>query len=308
MAQAIQTCIQSLSPHLLWAEHSEVAAAVCSAAPDLPWIYSHHDMRYLIRLHRAAKSDHLDAFQAQFARRAEIRVIRAADVVLTGSSTEQNRLRRLGCPNIACIRMAYSKFPSIDLDVIPADVHITHVGSLETTANRSGLSSYLALAHPTVLAQAGLPLIIVGDATRTKPPLSELLLQPRVVCMGYVSDLGTVLRPYDISILPYTQDSGYRTKLPLLMGYGQVIVSTRAALAGSFLPGLEQVCVLLDRVEDFPEKIVWLAAHPEERRRLGLVGRAFAEQHFSPEAVRPMYADLMRQMIALMPASQHMDV
>lgn len=293
LAQAIQMRIQSLAPQFVWAEHSDAAAALWQASPDLPWVYSHHDMRYLIRIHRTVRRSLFDRIQAQFARRAEIRTIRSADVVLTGSLTERDRLMQLGCLNAECIPMIYPGLPAIELNHIAPDMHITHIGSLETTANRSGLISYLSLVHPVVLAETDIELVIIGDATRIKAPLSELLLQPRIVCKGYVPDLSTVLRPYDITILPYTQDSGYRTKLPLLMAYAQVIVATRASLVGSMIPGLEQVCILLDRLEDFPAKIAWLTSHPEERKRLGLAARAFVEQHFSLDTVLPLYEKLI---------------
>lgn len=291
----ITKSIQSLCPQLVWAEHADSAAAVWAAAPNLPWVYSHHDMRYLIRANRAARRSLIDPFFAYFARRAEVRVIRAASAVLTGSQMELARLRQLECTSVASIPMVYQPFPTLDLAALPAEMRITHLGSLETTANRSGLISYLSKVHPNV---PGSVLTIIGDAAQTKPPLSDLLRQPDVVCSGYIADLETVLRPFDVSILPYTQDSGYRTKLPLLMGYAQVILATRAAVAGSLLPGLEQVCILLDRIEDFPAKIAWLAANPSERKRLGLAARAFAERHFRVEAVRPLYADFIRQVAA----------
>jgi len=77
------------------------------------------------------------------------------------------------------------------------------------------------------------------------------------------------------------------------MGYAQVIVATRSAVAGSLIPGLDDVCVLLERVEDFPETIAWLAAHPDERKRLGQAGRLFAEEHFSLDAVSHFYASIV---------------
>jgi len=66
--------------------------------------------------------------------------------------------------------------------------------------NRHGLTAYLALAHSAALAQASFTLMVVGDTTGLKPPLSDLLRQPGVVCAGYVPDLATVLRPFDVSI------------------------------------------------------------------------------------------------------------
>lgn len=305
LARAIWKCIDSLDPSLLWAEHSDAAAAVWSMCPSIPWVYSQTDMRYLIRSIRKTKSDLHQAVYDVLARNIEHQVNKGANMIITGSFTEKKRLEETGARNVKMIPMIHHNFPGLDPDFPPLpDVQLIHLGALETTANRQGLISYLSQAHPYVLEQTDVTLMIVGDASRIKSPLSKLLLQPRIICTGYIPDLATVLRPYDIAILPYPHDSGYRTKLPLLMGHAQAIVATRKAVVGSLLPGLDQVCILVERIEDFPQKIAWLAAHPEERKRIGLAGRAFAEQHFSANAVQPLYADLMRQ-IAHLQASKH---
>lgn len=307
LTQEIRSKQKRIQPNLLWAEHSFAATAVWRARSSLPWVYSHIDTQYLVRSIRNNRPSWYHSLFNLINRSIETRVSRDADFVITGSITEKERLKNIGCRSISVIPMINHNFARLDPNFsLSPDLKIIHLGSLETTANRSGLISYLSLAHQSALERlqamsVEITLMIIGDATHLKPPLSELLLQPCIVCTGYVANLSTVLRPYDIAIFPYTQDSGYRTKLPLLMGYAQVIVATRAAVAGSLLPGLEQVCVLLDRVEEFPAKIAWLAAHPEERKRLGLAGRAFAERHFSLEAVRPLYSNLMRQIEPIQP-------
>jgi glycosyltransferase involved in cell wall biosynthesis len=294
LADAIHACVEATQPDLLWAEHSDAAAGVWRLRPNLPWVYAQTDMRYLIRSIRKGHQNLTDGLADLAGRRAEASVIRAASFVVTGSHQEQLRLHKAGARAVSVIPMVSQSFPMLDLTSASAsDLRLVHLGALETTANRHGLTAYLARAHSAALAQASFTLMVVGDTTGLKPPLSGLLRQPGVVCTGYVPDLATVLRPFDVSIFPYTYDSGYRTKLPLLMGYAQVILATRAAVAGSLLPGLEDVCVLLDRVEDFPAKIAWLAANPSERKRLGLAARAFAAEHFSAEAVRSLYVSLL---------------
>lgn len=303
LSDQLAPAISEIVPDLIWVEHSDAAAAVWYLSPSQPWIYSSHDMRYLIHEIRNQKKNLYQTILAQVSRKIEIKITRSADFVLTGSMTEADKLRDMGCKIASVIPMVNTNFPEANLSPSPfADVKVIHLGSLETTANRSGLITYLSSAHLKTLElcaenHASIQLVIVGDALRAKPPLSELLLQEKVVLTGYVPDLSSVLRPYDIAILPYTQDSGYRTKLPLLMGYAQVIVATRAAVAGSLLPGLEDVCILLNHVEEFPEKIAWLSTRPEERRRLGQAARAFAERHFSLDAVQSLYVDLLRQLV-----------
>lgn len=294
LADAIRFRIAQIKPDLLWAEHSDSAAGVWGLGPNLPWVYSQTDMRYLIRSIRNSQRGLHNKVADMAGRRAEASVIRAASLVVTGSRHEQLRLHEAGARAVCVIPMVSQTFPSLDLTAAPAsDLRLIHLGALETTANRHGLMTYLSLVHGATRALANFTLMVVGDTTGLKPPLSDLLQQPGVVCTGYVPDLATVLRPFDISILPYPHDSGYRTKLPLLMSYAQVILATRAAVAGSVLPGLADACILLDRVEDFPAKIAWLGANPAERKRLGLVARAFAEHNFSAEAVRSLYVSLL---------------
>jgi glycosyltransferase involved in cell wall biosynthesis len=305
LTKIIRARMTEINPSLLWAEHSDSAAALWGLRPTLPWVYSQTDMRYLIRSIRGSRAGFSQKMYDLVGRRAEAKVTSAASLVLTGSYREQVRLQESGSHAVCVIPMVNHTFPNLDLTISPApDLRLVHLGALETTANRHGLTGYLARAHAAALAQANFSLMVVGDVTGLKPPLSDLLRQPGVVCAGYVPDLGTVLRPFDVSILPYTQDSGYRTKLPLLMGYAQVILATRAALAGSLVPGLDQACILVDRVEDFPAKIAWLAANPSERKRLGLAARAFAERCFSFETVRPLYADLISQVNVSAPGTQ----
>ncbi len=295
LANAIRVRMDATTqPDLLWAEHSDAAAGVWYLRPNLPWVYAQTDMRYLIRSIRKSSQNLTDRVADLAGRRAEASVIHAASLVVTGSRQEQLRLHEAGARAVCVIPMVSQSFPTLDLTSAPApDLRLVHLGALETTANRHGLTAYLTLAHSAALKQADFTLRVVGDVSGVKPPLSDLLCQPGVVCTGYVPDLTTTLRPFDVSILPYTRDSGYRTKLPLLMGHAQVILATQAAVAGSLQPGLDQVCVLVERVEDFPAKIAWLAANATERKRLGLAARAFAAEHFSVEAVRSLYVSLL---------------
>jgi glycosyltransferase involved in cell wall biosynthesis len=178
------------------------------------------------------------------------------------------------------------------------------VGSLETTANRVGLEAYLRKVHSHVMMacrEKGLEpqLWIIGDASRVKEPLAGLLHRSNAVLKGFMPDLSSVLRAFDLTILPYEHDSGYRTKLPLLFSYAQVVVSTRAAVAGTRLEGLQEVCVLLDRLEEFPDAIARLAADSAERERLGRAARAFFERHFTHEVVRDQYRIVIESIPAI---------
>jgi len=303
LAYQLHLVIEETAPDLIWAEHSDAAAAIFHLSSHPIWVYSSTDLRYLIYRIRNKKANLYQKIIAPIRRKVEIKISQSANFVVTGSITEADKLRHIGCKTVSVIPMAGPSFPEITLKDFPfPDVKLIHLGSLETTANRDGLSTYLSKAHLKTLQlcaenNTSIQLVIIGDSSQAKPPLNKLLLQKNIVLAGYISDLSSILRPFDIAILPYTHDSGYRTKIPLLMGSAQVIVATRAAVAGSLLPGMEDVCILLDRVEEFPQKIAWLSMHPDERRRRGEASRTFAKRYFSLDAVLPLYSKLLNQMI-----------
>ncbi len=309
MAPILTESVNKVDPDAIWVEDRDLGAAMYRLAPPVPWVLSHHDLMYRIRGIRHGIRNMRDRWLLNVCRRAERTISRRATCVVTGSATDGQRLARLGCRRISVIPVAYGAFPRLPSDVRPsADVRIVHLGSLETTANRIGLEAYLRRAHAGVMAACraeGLEpqLWVIGDARRVKEPLAGWIEKGNAVLKGFVPDLSSVLRPFDVSILPYEHDTGFRTKLPLLFSYAQVVVSTRAAVAGMASNGLQDVCVLVNRLDEFPSVIPRLAADPGARERLGRAARAFAEEHFSVNAVRGHY----RALLESIPISHRLD-
>lgn len=290
--------IADLAPDLIWVEGTGFAAAIDQLQPGIPWVFSQTDIQYRVRqIRRGSQRQLRDVWFTTVCRRAETYIFQRVPLILTGSTTDGERLTRLGARRVAVIPMAYDAGPFTAPEQPPPNPRIVHLGSLETTANRVGLESYLTRAHPAVQQMTGLALWLIGDASRVKAPLDTLLTDAEAVLRGHVADLDTVLRPYDISILPYEHDTGYRTKLPLLFSYGQVIVATHAAVAGTQIDGLGDVCCLVERIEDFPPVIARLAADPAERARLGQAARRFFEEQFTHAAVLAQYRQLLASLV-----------
>jgi glycosyltransferase involved in cell wall biosynthesis len=175
--------------------------------------------------------------------------------------------------------------------------YIVHLGSVETTANRVGLEAYLRRIHPQLVANGvRARLRIIGDHSRLRDPLKTLLPEANAELLGFVADLKTALRPFDIAILPYEHDSGYRTKLPLLFNHAQAVVATRAAITGMQIPGLEEACVVVERLEDFIPAIIHLANAPDDREQLGCTAYEFFCRHFTIDAVLDDYRVLLQAM------------
>ena len=304
IATKLRKTIQEIEPDLIWVEGTELAAAVSLLSPTVPWILSHHDLMYRIREIRYGARKTKERFLLTVCRRAEQKVIKSANWVLTGSTSDGERLRDLGASDVRVIPVAYEDEKALQTTRGGwRDVRIVHLGSLETTANRVGLEAYLKRAHSRVAslcAHAGIhpQLWIIGDSSKVKAPLAGLLKKDDTVLCNFVPDLSTVLRPFDISILPYEHDTGYRTKLPLLFKHRQTIVATRAAVMGSMSPGLEEACVIVDKLEDFSSVIARLAADRDERERIGRAGRDFFEKHYTLEAAQGQYEQLLQSTVA----------
>lgn len=287
IATMLSSMIEEIQPELIWVEHIDPAAAVARMHLSVPWVFSNHDLAHRIRRIRKGDGSLKEQWRQNICQRAERKILHSADSVVTGSSTDCERLKAMGHDQVYTVPIAYESMPDIDLSgSATSSLQISHLGSLETTANRVGLEAYLRKAHQAVVRaceREGVKtsLVIIGDASRVKEPLAGLLNEANADLKGFVPDLGMVLRPFDISILPYEHDSGYRTKLPLLLSYGQVVVSTQAAVAGTRVNGLEDVCILLDSLDAFPEVIAKLAADPARREHLGRGARQFFEDHFT---------------------------
>lgn len=307
-AHILEQIIKGIRPSIIWADHTEAASILTLVKPKVPWVYSHHDFAYRLRKIRYGAKSIRDRWLLNVCRRAEETIVRSATNVITASSTDAKRVKDAGCRSVSVIPMAYNSTTYSLEDTTPAsDLRIVHLGSLQTTANRVGLESYLRKAHDKAIkaCQEGNKsrpsLWIIGESNNLKEPLSSLLRKAEAVLAGFAPDLSQVLRPFDISILPYEHDTGYRTKLPLLFSHGQIVVATRASVAGSLIDGLEEVCVLVERLEDFPTAIAQLANNPTRRQILGRSAQKFFRNHFTYEAVGSYYSALLDQVLASKP-------
>jgi len=295
----IQT-VHNIQPDFLWAEHAQSAALVTASEIPIPWIYSHHDWIYKVHKIRQSMRDAPYYFSQRLLdsalRRAERSTLRGATAVITGSKTEASELRQLGANNVQVIPTSYPRdLVEITKESTANGLKIVHLGSLETTANYQGLMAYMEKAHPHInqFLNGAMELVIIGEADKAKPILLQKLQEQNASLTGHVCDLTSVLNPYDIAILPYEHDTGYRTKLPLLFQHAQTVVATEAAIAGMSSPGIENVCVIVKSIEEFPSAIKSLAIDKAMRKRLGQRAIQYYQQHFTYDSVKDRYRRLL---------------
>jgi len=109
------------------------------------------------------------------------------------------------------------------------------------------------------------------------------------------ADLLDVLSTADVCVNPdkpcEMNDISTMIKIAEYMALGKPIVQFNLK-EGRFTAGRASLyCDSENRIEDFADKILWLLDHPEERERMGELGRARVEQHLAWEySVRHLIA------------------
>lgn len=273
--------IAQVDPHFIWAHHLG-PARIATLQQKRPVIYSHHDWLYRVRaLARGAA-------ESQRMRTQEEDLARAAAGIVSGSFTECKQLRDIGCKSVSYIPVTYE--PVIWTSrAMPDNPRVVHLGGLKTTANRVGLQRFFEIAWPGVVGACDFS--VIGDTSGADPELERNL--KTVSCTGHVNDLSTVLRPFDLHIIPWEHDTGQRTRLPLIFNYGQVVVAVKASVAGFPEVRDGENCRLVERLDQMAPVILELLHDPAQRERLGLAARRTFEQNFTRPVLLPRYQALI---------------
>lgn len=280
----IQNLISDFDISLIWGEHLQPAllADHLHLKSKIPVIYSHHDWSYRLAGYRQKKLSLRKRLYLHLKKRIEIKLVRSVAGCVSGSRTETEEILILGAKKALYLPALYAipdpgeKFDS------NAKPRVVHFGGLKATANRLGLERFMEICWPDLTSKNVIPFEfwIVGSLNGATPALNSQL-KSHAVCTGFVKDLGTVFRPYDIQIVPWEYNTGTRTRLPVAMAYRQVIVSTKAA--ASCLPELidHKNCLLVDSLEEMTDDLLSLIEDPGLRKRLGDQGRKLYERTFT---------------------------
>ncbi|HET9530562.1 MAG TPA: glycosyltransferase, partial [Blastocatellia bacterium] len=269
---------KKVEPDFIWSQHFG-ATQVASLQNKIPVIYSHHDWLYRI------KHVHSNGNGSSRLREAEERVARKATAVVSGSSVECEQLREIGCKRVAYIPVTYEP-ASLDSDYKPEPrARLVHLGGMGTTANRVGLERFFEVAWPQLADSC--ELWVVGDTGEASPALLESLAG--VNCTGFVKDLGSVLRPFDLHIIPWEQNTGQRTRMVQAFNHAQAVVAVRASVAG-FPEAVDgRNCRLVERLDQMAESVEELIDNAAERERLGRAARETFEKCFTRRSLLPRY-------------------
>lgn len=311
--QIIRSRCEKLEPDLIWGVWIPSSAGIYYSNPRVPWISTHTDWMFQLMKIRAhwksritpvrRRDDLFSTMKLQWRswlwKRADLQYLKECAAVETGSTVQAREMQGFGLENIHVVPSAYEPV-AIDLEDYASlqDPQIVHLGSLATTSNKIGLSGYLKEAHPflddRLRAQGhNARLVIIGDTKAADTVLREMIMNAKATCTGFVHDLSTILRPYDIQIIPYEYISGLRTKVALHFNYAQVVVATRASVRG--MPELVagENCILVDSVKEFPEALEHLIQVPELRVKYGRNARATFEREYTLDRQIERYQNIL---------------
>lgn len=115
---------------------------------------------------------------------------------------------------------------------------------------------------------------------------------------GYVEDLGEVLRPTDLCLVPYRDDTGFRAKFVTAAGYGMVNIGYTETFdcAEEFVPG--ENCLAATDDDHFVELLREYAADADRRMALSRASRATYDRCFGFDAQLPTYETILNSVVA----------
>ena len=292
----LKQIIAEVRPELIWAEDWLAATLAVKAGPRLPIVYSHHDWMWRVKhfRHAEATGTWKGRVKAWLRRRQDASVLRRVSGCVSASASEAAEARRLGARHATYFPITYAP-AEVRTHAAEGPPRIVHLGGMQTTANRLGLQRFLDIAWPVICQGPGSPpeLWNVGSLGDAPEPLLASLKRVGGVNTGFVPDLSSVLRPYDVHIIPWEHDTGTRTRIPLVLSFGQVLVSTKAAAA--CLPDLRSGhdCLLVDNLEAMGREILALLPDAQRRRRLGRSAQSTFFSHFTRKAVQPRFDEFI---------------
>jgi glycosyltransferase involved in cell wall biosynthesis len=259
--------------------------------PRARFLFDTVDLHYLReeRLAELEESLPLKRAAAQ-TRRAELKVIEAADATLVVSPVEKSVLREAA--------------PGARVHVI-SNVHEV-VGSRCTFAERKDLFFVGGYQHPPNIDAAQWfvgsvwPLIrqelpdvrfhLIGSKA---PEQVRALAGNGVVFQGYVEDLEPWLDGCRLAVAPLRYGAGIKGKVNISMSRGQPVVATPAAVEGMFARSGHDVLVA-DSAADFAAAVVRLYRDEDLWNRISAGGLDNVRKYFSVDTARLGLQELLK--------------
>jgi uncharacterized pyridoxamine 5'-phosphate oxidase family protein len=273
----LQQIIKEKAIDLLWCEWRWAAIWAMTTSLNVPKIYSHHDWEFKLALLRK-KPTLKKKFHVYQKKRVELQLVQQMDACVSGSQTEADEIHQISGKKVLYLPTTYESLtPKLKPQKSPS---IVHLGGMGTTANRIGLERFLDVCWASIkLTIPNIQLVVVGSIKRAQPTLQTKLQDAQIQTLGFVQDLGTVLHPEDIHIIPWEHNTGTRTRIPVALNYEQALVTMRAS-AKCYPEVTEENAILCEDLEQMKEAIIHLYSDAEKLHLLATKGKqTFVENY-----------------------------
>jgi len=273
----LQQIVQEKSIDLVWCEWRWAAIWAMTTPLNIPKLYSHHDWEYKLALLRK-KPTLKKKFHTYQKKRVEMQLVKQMTACISGSQTETDEIQQISKKKALYLPTTYESLtPKLQPQISPS---IVHLGGMGTTANRIGLERFIDICwKPIKLAIPEIELIVVGSIKHAQPSLQAKLEDSQIQTVGFVKDLGTVLRPKDIHIIPWEHNTGTRTRIPVALNYKQALVTMRAS-AKCYSEVTQENAILCEDLEQMKEAIIHLYSDAEKLHLLASKGKqTFVENY-----------------------------
>ncbi len=289
IARQIKQIVREEKIDFIWAQHLH-PTILALHQHNVPVIYMHHDWIYKVKALRFNKP--IDIKQKEI----ECRIVRKVNGFVSGSYSEFKEAMAIGNNNSYYIPISYPEVPEVsdkDFAQIP---DIVHLGGMGATANRIGLKNFIEKAWP---AMSLMPerLLIIGNLEGAGEDLKTELKKYKTT--GFVKDLAPLLRYGDIHIIPWHENTGQRTRLPLILSYGQVVVAVDQSVKG--FPELinGENCILVQTVEEMAPAILNVIYDKLLRKRLAQNAIKTFKNCFATSKLIGRYQDAIYNIVEL---------
>ncbi|MGE0509476.1 MAG: glycosyltransferase family 4 protein [Acidimicrobiia bacterium] len=289
--------------HLGMATHLQ---ALRQAAPGARFVLEEHNVEsdFFVQFAKEAPrwARPIARLEARVAQRAEVRVLRSMDAVVTISASDRDMLREMiaGGSTAARQPLVVDVLPQ----VVPNEPGVRHerrerpvlayVGSLSWRPNRIGVSWFVTEVWPLVVAQVpAARLIIAGTGIgRGADGAPDDWKAPGVDVRGFVDDLGEIFASSFVLVAPTFGGSGVRMKLLEGFKVGLPIVTTADGASGLDIEDGREL-VVADDPAATAAAIARLWREPDEATSLVRAATEYLRRAHGTESARATLASAL---------------
>ncbi|MCI0709844.1 MAG: glycosyltransferase family 4 protein [Chloroflexi bacterium] len=284
--------VSALKPDLIWAASF---GGIFFANSFNPVVYSHSDFYFkILNIRAQAKKrklklrDYLTHIQLK---RSEFQMCRAANAVVCASASDRDFIQQ------------HLNINTTYIPIVGPTLHQPQNGDVSSGriflfGNSGNSALFYAREHLRnelwPLLEPALPEVEWHQVGLIMPhhedrPDIQWLQQNFDGIHGFVEDLGTVFCSGDISLVPYTEDTGFRTKFVTAASYGVINIGYRATFecAPEFEHGKN--CLIADSPAELVKLLQDVTQNAEWRASLAAGARQLYEERFSFESQLPLY-------------------